>query len=407
MKARSQVASLLALTASGTCGAFSTTPPTTSVGTPCFSRQTVVRHVTVDDTNHWTYGEESRKYRRTAYTWDDWVKHRSTDRFFENLANLPASGLVRSIFKEIAAIATISTVIILWNTLLVEGWTDLEGVKHAALSAHPADMPKLVMPLTPFTLSTSSLGLLLVFRSNNAYKRWDEARKAWGLTINHTRNLVRMSTAWTDPAYEPSLEKREAALNKVSKSTWAFARSQMRHISNPQDEADYCRELHERLPPDQAAGLIAATHRPNKAMSDLAEAVSELPMNFLRKNEIDKDIQLFEDTCGSSERLFSSPIPLFYTRHTARYLSTWLALMPLGIYDSFKGSWNHIALVPSAVFVALFMFGIEEIAIELEEPFSVLPLQGMCDKIGMNCDEIAGWHSEVVQDDQERYPLAG
>jgi len=26
-----------------------------------------------------------------------------------------------------------------------------------------------------------------------------------------------------------------------------------------------------------------------------------------------------------------------------------------------------------------------------EEPFSVLPMQGFCDKIGMNCDEIIEW----------------
>lgn len=405
MNSRS-LAALLALTAAGTCSAFLPTPKTSVASR--YRRQKVVRQIVDPEKSAWTYGEESRKYRRTAYTWDDWVKHRSTDRFFENLVNIPYSGLVRSILKEMAAIATISTIVILWNTLLVDGWTDLQGIEHAALAANAEEMPRLLIPLTPFTLSTSSLGLLLVFRSNNAYKRWDEARKAWGLTINHTRNLVRMSTAWTDPAYEPSLEKREAALKKVAKSTWAFARSQMRHISDPADEEDYCREIREKLPPEQAEGLIAATHRPNRAMTDLADAVSELPMSFLRKNEIDKDIQLFEDTCGSNERLFSSPIPLFYTRHTARFLSTWLVLMPLGIYDSFKGSWNHIALIPSSVFVALFMFGIEEIAIELEEPFSVLPLQGMCDKIGMNCDEIASWHSEVVEQDQEnRYPYAG
>eukprot|EP00581_Thalassiosira_minuscula_P011857 CAMPEP_0183725394 /NCGR_PEP_ID=MMETSP0737-20130205/20453_1 /TAXON_ID=385413 /ORGANISM="Thalassiosira miniscula, Strain CCMP1093" /LENGTH=78 /DNA_ID=CAMNT_0025956359 /DNA_START=24 /DNA_END=257 /DNA_ORIENTATION=- len=28
-----------------------------------------------------TYGEGSRKYRRTVYTHEEWVKHRSSDRF--------------------------------------------------------------------------------------------------------------------------------------------------------------------------------------------------------------------------------------------------------------------------------------------------------------------------------------
>ena len=31
------------------------------------------------------YGEESRKFRRTVYSHEDWVKHRSPDRFFKNI----------------------------------------------------------------------------------------------------------------------------------------------------------------------------------------------------------------------------------------------------------------------------------------------------------------------------------
>lgn len=344
------------------------------------------------------YGEESRKYRRTAYAWDDWVKHRSPDRFFYNLGTMIQSGLLRSVLKEVSVVAAIATVCVLWNCALVDGWSDFAGGHHGPLfplaeGRASTDIPRLSLPLTPFTLSSSALGLLLVFRTNSAYNRWDEARKAWGLTINHTRNLVRMCTAWTSAEIEPDENKRREALARVARSTWAFARSQMRHISNPEDEEAYCREVRARLPPAQAEGLIAAVHRPNRAMLDLSVAVNALPMHFMRKNEIDKDIMLFGDTCGSNERLFSSPVPLFYTRHTARFLSTWLLLLPLGLWEPFKGTWNHIGMIPGAALISLFLFGIEELAIELEEPFSVLPLQGFCDKIGTNCDEIATWHS--------------
>lgn len=41
------------------------------------------------------YGETSRQYRRTVYTHDDWVKHRSPDRFLRNLASIPASGIYK------------------------------------------------------------------------------------------------------------------------------------------------------------------------------------------------------------------------------------------------------------------------------------------------------------------------
>ena len=40
-------------------------------------------------------------------------------------------------------------------------------------------------------LQTVALSLLLVFRTNAAYGRWDEARKMQGLLLNRSRDLTR------------------------------------------------------------------------------------------------------------------------------------------------------------------------------------------------------------------------
>mmetsp|Transcript_12280 Transcript_12280/g.36044 ORF Transcript_12280/g.36044 Transcript_12280/m.36044 type:complete len:155 (+) Transcript_12280:116-580(+) len=47
-----------------------------------------------------SYGEESRKYRRTVYTHDDWVKHRAPDRFLRNSYNMFTSGIYKNIGNE-------------------------------------------------------------------------------------------------------------------------------------------------------------------------------------------------------------------------------------------------------------------------------------------------------------------
>ena len=44
------------------------------------------------------------------------------------------------------------------------------------------------VPMTLFTITNATLGLLLVFRTNASYGRWDEARKMWGLMVNRTRS---------------------------------------------------------------------------------------------------------------------------------------------------------------------------------------------------------------------------
>lgn len=338
-----------------------------------------------------SYGEESRKYRRTVYTHDDWRRHRSPDRFGRNLSSIFFSGVYKSLGKEILATTLIASFVVIWNAL-VGGYTDLEGEKHAAVIAS-GSLPMVGLPLNPFTLSSPSLGLLLVFRTNTAYQRWDEARKNWGMNINHTRDLVRMGTAFYDRT-GLSPEKRKEDLKVLSDCTWAFVRSMKRHLSpEDEDEEDFKRELFSRLPESQAQAVIDAAHRPNRALSDLSVAIERLPMHFLRKNEVHKALTIFEDNLGSSERLLTSPVPLFYSRHTARFLSVWMLLLPLALYDSFGTSWNHIAEIPAVAVISMFLFGIEELATQLEEPFTILPMQAFCDKIGNWCKEIVSWEA--------------
>jgi predicted membrane chloride channel (bestrophin family) len=336
-----------------------------------------------------SYGEGSRKFRRTVYSHDDWIRHRSPDRFIRNLSSFFASGVYKNLAMEVIATTAVATFIFLWNMIVGE-YQDFSGMYHEGV-LKDSILPVLTLPLTPFTLSSSSLGLLLTFRANTAYKRWDEARKNWGMNINHTRDLVRMGNAYYDRQVV-SEEQADSDLKNLALCTWAFVRAMKRHLSPEwEDEDAFCTELHEKLPPEQAEKIIAAAHRPNRALQDLSVAIENLPMHFIRKNEIHAAASIFEDNLGSSERLLTSPIPLFYSRHTSRFISFWLLLLPLGLYEPFKDSWNHIDMIPATTMLSLLLFGIDEIGIQLEEPFTVLPMQVFCDKIYNWCNEIVSF----------------
>ena len=189
-----------------------------------------------------------------------------------------------------------------------------------------------------------------------------------------------------------SPEQRQEDLGYVALCTWAFVRSMKRHLSpEEEDEVAFRKELHEKLPHEQAQKIIDAAHRPNRALQDLSNAVDNLPMHFMRKNEIHTALTNFEDNLGSSERLLTSPVPVFYTRHTARFVSIWLLSLPLALYDPFAATWNHIGIIPATYALALFLFGIEELATQLEEPFTILPMQAFCDKIYNWCREISSF----------------
>ena len=333
------------------------------------------------------YSEESRKYRRTVYTHEEWVRHRESDRFFRNLNSFLTSGIYRSLFKEVASVTSIATFVVAWNCLFGE-YQDLKSITHEGI--FHGVLPLMQLPLPAFTLSSPSLGLLLVFRTNSAYKRWDEARKNWGMNINHTRDLVRMGNAYYD-RQAVSSEQAKADLETLALNTWCFVRCMKRHLSPEwEDEGDFRRELLEKLPKQQAQAIFDAAHRPNRALQDLSTSIENLPMHFMRRNEIHAAATIFEDNLGSSERILTSPIPLFYSTHTARILSVWLLFLPLALWSPLQ-SWNHIALIPAVAILSTFLLGIEELATQLEEPFTILPMQGFCDKIYNWVTEIASF----------------
>mmetsp|Transcript_6577 Transcript_6577/g.18892 ORF Transcript_6577/g.18892 Transcript_6577/m.18892 type:complete len:440 (-) Transcript_6577:168-1487(-) len=384
-------AALMVLALAGHAAEAFVPPPTQASTTPAPTSSTEMAMASPPDTatKDIPYGETSRQFRRTVYTHDDWVKHRSPNRFVKNLFSIGSSGIYKNVGREVSTTTTIATLIFLWNMLTV-GYDDFNQIHHAPI-IDSYYVPGLTLPLTPFTLASGSLGLLLVFRTNTAYQRWDEARKNWGMNINHTRDLVRMGNAFYD-ATEVDEATRTADLQRLSVCTWAFVRSMKRHLSPEwEDEAAFRLELYERLPESQANAIINAAHRPNRALFDLSMAIENLPMHFMRKNEMHKALTIFEDNLGSSERLLTSPVPLIYNRHTARFLSFWLLLMPLALYKPFDSTWNHVGMIPATAIISLFLFGIEELATQMEEPFTILPMQAFCDKIGNWCNEIASW----------------
>jgi len=334
------------------------------------------------------YGEESRAYRRTIYTHEDWKRHRDPSRFFKRARTMFRSGIYWNIRLPVRFVTCVSLFVVVWNAFLFQNF-------------------QLSLPLQPFTLSSASLGLLLVFRTNTGYGRWDEARKCWGMNINRTRDLMRMAVGWYDESYinngqqapSPSSSsnssRRQEDLTALALATWAFVRCMKRHLSPDDDEVSFRHEILDKLPKQQADAILQADHRPNRALFDLSVAIENLPMHFLRKNQMHESLTKFEDNLGSSERLLSSPVPLFYSRHLQRFLLCWLSTLPFAMYEVFCGKahlWiNRFMLIPVTVLISTFMFGIDELANQMEEPFTILPQQQFCDRIFKWCMEMVDW----------------
>jgi putative membrane protein len=198
------------------------------------------------------------------------------------------------------------------------------------------------------------------------------------MIITQSRNVVRTASTWTDDA---------EALEELVIAAWLLPRSIMNKLSGPDDDDDYREELRKQFGEDfdsanYVSRLMSAPDRPLAALMNLSLAVNALSIEKQRRLEIDKSLVILGDKLGACERIFTSPVPLVYTRHTARFLTLWMLLLPFAMYEDFaKTSDLAWPLVPASAVLAFFLFGIEELAVQLEEPFSILPMQRFCDGI--------------------------
>jgi putative membrane protein len=327
------------------------------------------------------YGESSRKYRRSVFTHDDWLVHRSNDRLLGNLASMFFSGVVRQVKNKILLISSLSVFIIFWNDYLA--------------TYYYTDLWHLCLPSMPFSLSSPALGLLLVFRTNTSYQRWREARNRWGTIVAHSRNTVRMASTFADT----TTEEGKSAIDDLARAVWVASRTIMNKLAGSrEDDAEYesqLRKAYEGEGDDFVDRLLSAPDRTAASLMEASLVLDLIPIDEKHRVEIDKSLVILGDALTACDRIFSSPVPLVYTRHTARFLSLWMLMLPFALHDEFvRADQSGLPTIPAMAILSLFLFGIEELAVQLEEPFSILPMQKFCDEIRDSTQGLIDWSVE-------------
>ena len=57
-----------------------------------------------------------------------------------------------------------------------------------------------------------------------------------------------------------------------------------------------------------------------------------------------------------------------------------MLLLPWGLYSAFSAH-TIWAVLPASMIMAFFLCGVDELSMQLEEPFSILPQQAFCDEV--------------------------
>lgn len=228
----------------------------------------------------------------------------------------------------------------------------------------------------PVQFTAAFLALLLVLRTNGGYERWWEARKLWGGIVNQSRNLAIAGLAYgpRDPEWRERFVRWTAAFSHV-------ARRSLRGEH----------EVPELLPLLRDAGAVERTaraqHMPSfvaQVLADLLrEAIEQGGMDRVALIAVDRERTQLIDHVGGCERILRTPLPQVHTSKLRRFILLYLLALPIAAV----GTWWLPGLV--TVLVAYPLLAIDQIAVELENPFSPrnlnhLPLDTFCDTIQGN-----------------------
>lgn len=221
------------------------------------------------------------------------------------------------------------------------------------------------------------LSMLLVFRTNTAYDRWWEGRKAWGGFVNNSRNLaLKLSVIVKDN--DEKLRLKILIQNYISSS-----RSHLR-LGVLKEDLLEC----DKYPIQE---VLKVQHVPNFLMKAiLIELNGMLEAGKISSTQmliINNEIQSFSDNLGACERIKKTPIPYSYSIFLKKMIFIYIASMPFGFAMEF-GYWS--------IFIVSILFyifaSIELIAEEIEDPFGTddndLPTDQISDLIKQNLDEI-------------------
>jgi len=227
------------------------------------------------------------------------------------------------------------------------------------------------------------LGLLLVFRTNTAYDRFWEGRKAWGTLLNTVRNLARQ--IWvTLPGHDRLAHAEKVAVLKL---LVAFAvATKLRLRDEPLDS-----DLEMLVSPEQFKQLQTISNAPLEIAVWIAD--------FLQRQHQDDRLTNYQltamhrlldqlvDMLGACERILKTPMPLAYAIHLKQLLLLYCLMLPFQLVHELSISTGLIVTL-----VSFTLFGIEEIGLEIENPFgrdpNDLPLDTICQTMLHNIEDL-------------------
>ena len=122
----------------------------------------------------------------------------------------------------------------------------------------------------------------------------------------------------------------------------------------------------------------------HRQVDDRVDGVEVERGNILMSTQVEKElyhsISDLNLLYGGIERLISTPLAPMYMRHYQRGLLAWLFLLPCGLTKAgCSTALKLVCVVASAAYLARLSPGIDEIGLQIEQPFFVMPVHKLAE----------------------------
>lgn len=224
------------------------------------------------------------------------------------------------------------------------------------------------------TLLGFVISLLLVFRTNTAYDRWWEGRKAWGALVNNSRNLAMKIAVMVK-----SDEDKEIFRKLIP----AYSAVLNLHLKN----VDVKHELFDNatLSDDHYK------HKPNQIAKTIIAKINELYEQGKITGDqlivLNAEMQSLTDICGICERIKNTPIPYSYSAFIKKFIFIYVMSLPFGYVFSLG-----YLVIPVVIVIFYVLASLELIAEEIEDPFGYdpndLPTARLAEMMQKNVEEL-------------------
>jgi predicted membrane chloride channel (bestrophin family) len=289
-------------------------------------------------------------------------------------------------FPDMFLSASVATALTIYNVFLV---------------ANPVEVTTVSMG--GFAGVTTAIGLLAGFRLNSSYRRYEECRIFWETTINTTRDLARDAMMWMK---DKDQQSRMLKLIRAFPVAYNFHVNRKGGHHNLHEaglgkakfeekiQAEFQAELldiyHDGKNEDDLKRLCEVKYKGGNGGLEVLVLLGETiagsvgTVDSILVAEMDNKVTTLCGAFGASERVLRTPLPTSFTRHTSRLLFTWDMILPFALYPML----GPYLTVPGAALTSFAVLGIDDVGVQMEEPFDILPLRQYSDGIHDSVNQI-------------------